>query len=95
MKIGVCGIACEKCPTMEKGKCPNGPEGCRPKENRMCAIATCAFRKGVELCFQCPEFPCETTKSGPISYGYCMFISGKAFDESALIESALNESASK
>jgi len=43
----------------------------------MCKIATCAFHKGVALCFQCPEFPCETTKLGPISYGYCQFISGK------------------
>ncbi len=77
MKVGVCGIACEKCPTMTKGICPNRPEGCRPKENRMCAVATCAFHKGVNLCFECPEFPCETTKLGPISYGYCLFISGK------------------
>jgi hypothetical protein len=23
------------------------------------------------------EFPCETTKQGPISYGYCQYISGK------------------
>lgn len=37
MKIGVCGIACEKC----------------------------------------PEFPCETTKAGPIAFGYCQYISGK------------------
>ena len=95
MKIGVCGIACEKCPTMAKGKCPNGHEGCRPKENRMCAIATCAFKKGEELCFQCPDFPCETTKQGPLSYGYCQFISGKAFDEPASKEPSANESALK
>jgi hypothetical protein len=31
----------------------------------------------VKLCFQCPEFPCETTKSGPISFGYCQYIAGK------------------
>jgi hypothetical protein len=24
-----------------------------------------------------PGVPCETTKSGPISYGYCTYISGK------------------
>ncbi|HUS74924.1 MAG TPA: DUF3795 domain-containing protein [Methanothrix sp.] len=79
LKIGVCGIACQACPRMVSGKCPNGEAGCRPRENRMCQIATCAFRKGVALCFQCPEFPCETTKQGPISYGYCQFISGKDF----------------
>jgi hypothetical protein len=77
MKIGVCGIACEKCPKMQKGMCPNGPDGCKPKDNKFCKIATCAFRKGFKLCFDCPDFPCEITKTGPISYGYCQFISGK------------------
>ncbi|HEX7444931.1 MAG TPA: hypothetical protein VF300_00935 [Methanothrix sp.] len=49
MKVGVCGIACEVCPRMVKGICPNGEAGCLRKENRMCGIATCAFRKGVDL----------------------------------------------
>ncbi len=79
MKIGVCGIACERCPRMVMSICPNGERGCIPKENKMCAVATCAFHKGVRLCFECPDFPCETTKSGPISYGYCRFIAGKDF----------------
>ncbi len=77
MKIGVCGIACEKCPRMVSGRCPNGSEGCRARENKMCKIATCASRKGVGLCFECAEFPCETTKSGPVSFGHCMYISGR------------------
>lgn len=77
MKIGVCGIACEKCPKMTKGQCPNGDIGCKPKENKFCAIATCAFKKGIALCFECLEFPCETTKKGPISYGYCCYLSGR------------------
>ena len=77
VKIGVCGIACEKCPRMVSGKCPNGPEGCTPKENRFCKIATCAHTKGVRLRFECKEFPCETTRSGPVSYGYCEYISGR------------------
>jgi len=79
MKIGVCGIACEKCPLMTKGKCPNGIQGCIPKENKFCKIATCAFKKGEKLCFECSEFPCETTKLGPIKYDYCKFIGGKGF----------------
>ncbi|MBN2346449.1 MAG: hypothetical protein JXO51_08645 [Candidatus Aminicenantes bacterium] len=49
MKIGVCGIACEKCPRMVKETCPNFPAGCMPRENRFCQIATCAFEKGVRL----------------------------------------------
>jgi len=77
MKIGVCGIACEKCPRMVKNKCPNGQEGCKPRENEFCRICTCAFHKGVRLCFECRDFPCETTKLGPVSYGYCTFIAGK------------------
>jgi len=79
MLISVCGIGCEKCPRRIQGKCPNGEQGCFPKENKMCKIATCAFKKGVSLCFKCSEFPCETTKKGPISYGYCQYISGKDF----------------
>jgi hypothetical protein len=31
----------------------------------------------VKLCFECKEFPCETTKQGPVSYGYCQFLAGK------------------
>ena len=77
MKIGVCGIACERCPRMVKGLCPNGVQGCLPKENKFCQIASCAHRKGVRLCFECGEFPCEVTKSGPVSFGYCQYISGK------------------
>jgi hypothetical protein len=51
--------------------------GCKARENKFCAVCSCAFSKGVALCFQCPDFPCETTKQGPISYGYCTFIAGK------------------
>ena len=59
MKIAVCGIACEKCPRMVKKTCPSFPVGCVPKENKFCQIATCAFGKGVRLCFECAEFPCD------------------------------------
>lgn len=77
MRIGVCGIACEKCPKMTAGTCPHGPVGCVPKENKFCKIATCAHHKGVWYCFECPLFPCETTKQGPITFGFCQYISGK------------------
>lgn len=79
MKMGVCGVACEKCPRRVSGKCPNGEDGCVPKENPFCKISTCAHNKGIELCFECSEFPCETTKEGPIGYGFCQYISGKDF----------------
>jgi hypothetical protein len=77
MPIGVCGIACEKCPRMTQGKCPNGDTGCTPRANKFCKICSCAHEKKVALCFECASFPCELTKSGPISYGYCEYISGK------------------
>jgi hypothetical protein len=80
MRIGVCGMACEKCPRMVQRICPNGEPGCKPKNNPYCKIATCAYQKSVTLCFECAEFPCEITKQGPIAYGYCQYISGKAFD---------------
>jgi hypothetical protein len=77
MKIGVCGIACEKCPKMVEGICPNGEKGCEPRESKFCKIASCGFKKGVRTCFECSEFPCETTGHGPINYGFCQYISGK------------------
>ena len=77
MRIGVCGIACEKCPRRVRAQCPNGDAGCRPKANPFCKIASCAFEKGVLLCFECAEFPCEITKSGPIAHGYCQYIAMK------------------
>jgi hypothetical protein len=77
IKMGVCGIGCEKCPRMVQNKCPNGENGCIPKENKFCKIASCAYTKNMRFCFECREFPCEITKTGPISYGYCQYISGK------------------
>ena len=77
MKIGVCGIACEICPRMVKGQCPAGPEGCQPRANPFCRVCSCAFEKGHRYCFQCPEFPCETTKSGPVVFGYCTFLADR------------------
>lgn len=78
MKIGVCGIACEKCPKMQKKQCPNGDSGCIARENKFCKICTCAHNKNIDLCFNCDEFPCELTKEGPISFAYCLYIAGKA-----------------
>jgi hypothetical protein len=77
MKIGVCGIACEICPLMVKGKCPNGNEGCAPNMNDMCRISTCAFGKGIRYRFECSDFPCDKTKFGPIACDHCLFISGE------------------
>jgi len=76
MRYGVCGVACEVCPRLRKGLCPNGETGCVPRQNNFCKLCSCAFRKGVRSCFECAEFPCELTKQGPISYGLCEYIAG-------------------
>lgn len=60
-KIGVCGLACFKCPIFVRKECP----GCRP--NEFCPLPECAKEKGVELCFECKEFPCKLNYGkGPI-----------------------------
>ena len=77
MKIGVCGVNMKKCPRMIKGACPNKGTGCVPKDNPKCRIATCAHHRGVKLCFECPAFPCDITKGGPLNYGYCQYLACK------------------
>jgi len=64
LKIGVCGIACAKCPQYTSGKC----KGCSPEVPvDICPLPKCAEKKGVEFCFNCLEFPCEKNyKGGPI-----------------------------
>jgi len=53
MKTGVCGIFCERCPKFIKNQC----SGCAP--NPYCKLPACAEKKGVEMCFDCKEFPCK------------------------------------
>jgi len=61
MKIGICGLVCEKCPMFAKKECP----GCSP--NEFCPLPDCAKKKGVKLCFECKEFPCKKNfEGGPI-----------------------------
>ncbi len=78
MKIGACGIACEKCPRTVANTCPSGGAGCIPKDDPFCRMADRAFSKGVKLCLECKEFQCAIIKAGPISYRFCQCISGKA-----------------
>jgi hypothetical protein len=53
---------------MQKDMCPNGSVGCVARKNKMWQICKCAFSRGVKLCFECIDFPCETTRKGSISY---------------------------
>ena len=62
---------------MTRGECPNGETGCTPRQNDFCRICSCAFEKGVKLCFECDKFPCDLFREGPISYGFCQYLAGK------------------
>jgi len=53
MRVAACGLFCERCPKLLRGEC----SGCAP--NPECAMPGCAAEKGVEICFDCPDFPCE------------------------------------
>jgi len=64
LKIGVCGLACGKCPMYIKKEC----QGCRP--NEACPLPKCAQEKGIAFCFECKEFPCKLSyEKGPIVSG--------------------------
>ena len=72
LKIGVCGIACFKCPKYISKECP----GCRP--NEFCPLPECAKNKGVNLCFECKDFPCKLNyEKGPIVKELLDFFKGK------------------
>ena len=64
-KIGVCGLACYKCVKFKTDEC----KGCSPKiPADICPLPSCAKKKGVEVCFEYDEFPCEKNyKGGPIA----------------------------
>lgn len=72
LKIGVCGIVCDKCPKYIKEECP----GCRP--NEFCPLPVCAQNKNINLCFECKEFPCDLNyQKGPIVKELLDFFKGK------------------
>jgi hypothetical protein len=51
--VSACGLLCELCPKFLKKQC----SGCAP--NPVCEFPQCAADKGVSICFECDEFPCE------------------------------------
>lgn len=53
LRVSACGLFCERCPKMVKGQC----SGCAP--NHVCELPGCAKEKGVEICFDCTDFPCD------------------------------------
>ncbi len=65
--IGVCGLDCGLCPryyTAGPSRCPGcgGPDF--SDKHPSCSFITCCVKKkGLEVCGQCPEFPCSKFKS--------------------------------
>jgi len=65
--IGVCGLDCGLCPryyTRGISRCPGcGGLGFSDKHPSCSFITCCVKKKGLEVCGQCPEFPCSKFKS--------------------------------
>jgi hypothetical protein len=65
--IGVCGLDCGLCPryyTVGTSRCPGcGGAGFSDKHPSCSFITCCVKTKGLEVCGQCPEFPCSKFKS--------------------------------
>ena len=51
--LSLCGLNCGLCTMRLGGHCPGCGQG-----NRPCKIARCAMQRGVEYCFECPDYPC-------------------------------------
>jgi len=65
--LGACGLDCGLCPryyTAGKSRCPGcaGP-GFAAKHPSCSFITCCVKKKGLEVCGQCPEFPCPKFNS--------------------------------
>lgn len=64
--IGCCGLDCGLCPrfyTIGRSRCPGcaGPDFFN--KHPSCSFITCCVKKrGLEICGQCPEFPCSKFK---------------------------------
>jgi hypothetical protein len=65
--IGVCGLDCGLCPrfyTVGPSRCPGcGGQGFLDKHPSCSFITCCVKKRGLEVCGQCPEFPCSKFRS--------------------------------
>ena len=54
--LSLCGLNCGLCPMLLDGHCGGCGHG-----NQSCKIARCSLKHGgLEYCFECSEYPCET-----------------------------------
>ena len=65
--IAVCGLDCGLCPryyTVGTSRCPGcGGAGFLDKHPSCSFITCCVKKRGLEVCGQCPEFPCSKFKN--------------------------------
>lgn len=65
--IGACGLDCGLCPryyTAGPSRCPGcGGPGFSDKHPSCSFITCCVKKRGLEVCGQCPEFPCAKFKT--------------------------------
>jgi hypothetical protein len=65
--IAACGLDCGLCPryyTAGKSRCPGCCSPDFAKKHPTCSFITCCVKKkGLEVCGECPEFPCAKFKS--------------------------------
>ena len=66
LMMAPCGITCAACyaHVRRKKPCPGcrSLEAGRPGYCDRCKIKACAVSRGLDLCFQCPNFPCTLVK---------------------------------
>ena len=65
--IGACGLDCGLCPryyTVGTSRCPGcGGPGFFDKHPSCSFITCCVKKRGLEVCGQCPDFPCSKFKT--------------------------------
>lgn len=65
--IGVCGLDCGLCPrhyTAGPSRCPGCAGPGFPDKHPSCSFITCCVKKrNLEVCGECPDFPCSKFKS--------------------------------
>ena len=62
--LGKCGFYCEGCPSYLKSHC----SGCLYEhDSGDCFTRDCVIMKGIRLCGECPEFPCDAILTLPRS----------------------------
>jgi Protein of unknown function (DUF3795) len=65
--IGVCGLDCGLCPrfyTEGPSRCPGCAGAGFYEKHPTCSFITCCVKKkGLEVCSDCPDFPCSKFKS--------------------------------